>query len=119
MNAFRAALIAVCAALLLAAASAGAASHAKTQTCKVFSIPDGYVTSLKVTGATCAKGKQVALAYRSCRIHSGGVTGHCKAKVLGFTCKEGPRMSIPTEFDARVTCTKGSEKVVHTYQQNT
>jgi hypothetical protein len=119
MNAFRVALIAVCAALLLAAASAGAASHAKTQTCKVFSIPDGYVTSLNVTGVTCATGKKVALAYRSCRLHNGGVTGHCKSKVLGFTCKEGPRMSIPTEFDARVTCTKGSERIVHTYQQNT
>ena len=26
--------------------------------------------------------------------------------------------SIPTEIDARVTCNRGSQRIIHTYQQN-
>ena len=41
-------------------------------------------------------------------------------QVNGFSCKEGKRKAIPTEVDARVTCTEsGGKKVVFTYQQNT
>jgi hypothetical protein len=28
------------------------------------------------------------------------------------------RMSIPTEVDARVTCAKGAQRIVHTYEQD-
>jgi hypothetical protein len=76
----------------------------------------GYFTSLAVSGTTCATGKQVAIAYYHCRLRD-GVKGRCEGGVLGFRCTE-KRVSIPTEIDARVTCVKGSEKVVHTYQQD-
>lgn len=118
MNPWKTALAAAGAAALLAAAATGAGA-AGTKTCHPAKYPGtGYITSVKVTGVTCAKGNQVAVAYYRCRIKNGGVQGHCKAKVLGFTCKESARQAIPTEFDARVTCTKGHQKVVHTYQQN-
>jgi hypothetical protein len=38
--------------------------------------------------------------------------------VLGYSCSER-RNTIPTEIDARVTCRRGSKRVVYTYQQNT
>ena len=37
---------------------------------------------------------------------------------MHYRCKER-RESIPTEIDGEVTCTRGSRKIVHTYQQNT
>ncbi len=119
MNPRKTALAGICAAALLAVAANGAGA-AGTKTCHPAKYPGtGYITSVKVTAVTCAKGNQIAVAYYKCRVKAGGITGHCKTKVLGFTCKESARESIPTEFDARVTCTKGKEKVVHTYQQNT
>ena len=77
----------------------------------------GYFTSLTVSRTTCATGNKVAIAYYHCRLRN-GVKGRCEGGVLGFRCTE-KRVSIPTETDARVTCVKGSEKVVHTYQQDT
>ena len=77
----------------------------------------GYFTSLTVSGTSCATGKNVAIAYYHCRLRN-GVKGRCAGGVLGFRCIE-KRVSIPTEIDARVSCVKGSEKVVHTYQQDT
>lgn len=77
----------------------------------------GYFTSLTVSSTTCATGNKVAIAYYHCRLRN-GVKGRCKGGVLGFRCTE-KRVSIPTEIDARVTCVKGSKKVVHTYQQDT
>jgi hypothetical protein len=38
--------------------------------------------------------------------------------VLGYHCTEY-RQSIPTEIDSRVTCKRGTRRVVYTYQQNT
>jgi hypothetical protein len=78
---------------------------------------DGYFTSLLVTGTTCARGKEVALAYYRCRTKTGR-RGRCHRRVLRYTCRE-ERTSIPTEINARVTCRRGGAKVVHTYQQNT
>lgn len=77
----------------------------------------GYFTSLTVSSTTCATGNKVAIAYYHCRLRN-GVKGRCERGVLGFRCTE-KRVSIPTEIDARVTCVKGSERVVHTYQQDT
>ena len=92
---------------------------ASAGTCSAPKYPgSGYFTSLSVHGTSCATGKQLALAYRRCRIRHGGVKGRCPGGVMGYSCKE-KRTSIPTEIDARVTCVRGSRKVVHTYQQNT
>jgi hypothetical protein len=109
-------------AVLLAAACAvpagaqGSATAAKT--CHTPRYPgSGYFTSLNVKGTSCATGKKIALAYYHCRLRH-GKKGRCASKVLGYRCKE-TRNSIPTEIDARVTCTRGARKVTHTYQQNT
>lgn len=76
----------------------------------------GYFTSLTVTGVSCATGGKVAIAYYHCRLRH-GAAGRCQGGVLGFGCSER-RNSIPTEIDARVTCRKSGETVIHTYQQN-
>jgi hypothetical protein len=78
---------------------------------------NGYFTSLKVSRTSCATGRRVALAWYHCRTKH-GPAGRCHTQVLGFTCHE-KRVSIATQFDARVTCDKGRATVVHTYQQNT
>src|SRR3954470_20094523 len=104
------------AACALPTTAAGSATAATT--CHTPKYPgSGYFTWLSVKGTTCTTGKRVALAYYHCRLRH-GKAGRCTAKVLGYRCKER-RNSIPTEIDARVTCTRGARKVVHTYQQNT
>jgi hypothetical protein len=105
-------------AALLAAAACALPPAAHAATCRVPKYPgSGYFTSLSVSHTSCATGRKVALAYYHCRLRH-GVKGRCTSRVLGYSCKER-RESIPTEIDARVTCTRGSRKVVHTYQQNT
>ena len=107
-------------ALALAAMPAGASpiARAAEHGCSVPHYPGlGYFTSLKVSGTSCSTGSKLALAYYRCRTHS-GPKGSCHSTVLGFTCHE-KRVSIETEIDGRVTCTRASAKVVHTFQQNT
>lgn len=111
-----AAALAIGAAALPAGASptATAADH----TCSAPHYPGlGYFTSLKVSGTSCSTGGKLAVAYYRCRTHNGGARGTCHSKVIGFTCHE-KRVSDPTTVLGRVTCTRGSAKVVHTYQQN-
>jgi hypothetical protein len=104
---------------LLAAAACALPPAAHAATCHKPKYPGlGYFTSLSVKHTSCATGRKVALAYYHCRLRHGGIKGRCPGGVLGYSCKER-RRSIPTEIDARVTCTRGSRKVVHTYQQNT
>jgi hypothetical protein len=77
----------------------------------------GYFTGkIRVTNISCAYGKRFVVAYYKCRTKK-GPAGRCTSKVLGFSCKEH-RESIATEIDARVTCRRGTQRIVHTYQQN-
>jgi hypothetical protein len=76
----------------------------------------GYFSSLSVSSTSCSTGRKLALSYYRCRLKH-GASGHCTSRVEGFSCTER-RQSIPTEIDARVTCYRHREKVVHTYQQN-
>ncbi len=114
------ALLAVAAlASALAALPAGASPRARAadHSCRVPHYPGlGYFTSLKVSGTSCSTGSKLAVAYYHCRTHS-SARGTCHSSVMGYSCKE-KRVSIPTEIDGRVTCTRGSAKVVHTFQQN-
>ena len=106
-------LLAVVAALTFA----GGASAATT--CKPPKYPgSGYFTSLSVTKTTCSVGGKVANAYYKCRTAK-SVKGRCstKKKILGYSCRE-TRRSIATEIDGRVTCKRGSKRVVHSYQQD-
>ncbi|MBA3748662.1 MAG: hypothetical protein H0W96_14385 [Solirubrobacterales bacterium] len=121
----RAAAVSAC---LAVAGLAGTQSPAFAATCSVKSTkypnanPGGYFTSLKVTGVGCRSGKSLMVAYYNCRRKGGqGVSGRCKqSTVNGLRCRESRPASgnNGSEFNAKVTCTKGSKKVVHTYQQN-
>jgi hypothetical protein len=110
------ALLALSALLALQPTASGAS---RTRICDEPKYPgEGYFTSLTVKGARCATGSKLALAYYRCRIRAGGRKGRCTRTVLGYRCTE-KRNSIPTEIDARVTCKRPGQTIVHTYQQNT
>lgn len=116
----RAALVTVIvAAFSLPGALASASPVARAaHTCSPPHYPGlGYFTSLSVTGTSCATASKVAIAYYHCRTRH-GVAGRCSGGVLGFSCSEH-RNAIPTEIDARVTCRRRHETVIHTYQQDT
>jgi hypothetical protein len=117
------AIAALSAALTLAFASGVAASPRSSSiahgaaNCSPPRYPGtGYFSSLSVSGASCSTGRKLVLAYYHCRLKH-GAAGRCTSSVEGFRCSE-KRQSIPTEVDARVTCTRRHEKVVHTYQQD-
>jgi hypothetical protein len=107
------ALGAACAALPFVAAAPASAA-----TCG--SLPkypgQGYFTSLKATGISCSGAKDVMKAHYKCRTKH-GIKGKC-GRVNGWRCTE-KRVSISTEYNSRVTCKKGSRKVVYTYNQDT
>ena len=93
-------------------------SAAQAATCTPPKYPgSGYFTKLTVTHVSCATGKKFVVSYYKCRTKH-GVSGRCVSKVSGYSCKE-TRTTISTEIDAKVTCTNGSKKIVHYYQQNT
>jgi hypothetical protein len=106
-----------------ASGSAVAASAARTTTCRISgsdeSLGPTYVTYLGVSGGpTCAAGKTLVHAYYRCRIKQGGVTGHCSG-VERFRCSEHRYAVIAVQFDARVTCSRGRERILHDYTQFT
>lgn len=109
-------------ALLATAAVAAIPASASAATCKL--PPDGkgfgptYLLSLKTTKTGCSKGKAVVKAFHACAT-SHGPKGRCTKKVLGFACTERRGAAIPTQFDAKATCTKGKAKVDFTYTQFT
>jgi hypothetical protein len=110
----------------LAGAQAGAiaASAGTTHAARACAAPkypgSGYFTSLHVTRTSCRTGRKVALAHYRCR-RKHGVRGRCHHAVLHFHCKEHRPSSgqISTQYNSRVTCKRGSRRVVFTYQQNT
>jgi hypothetical protein len=82
-----------------------------------------YVTSLKVQGASCAKGEKVIKAYHQCRHQTGGPAGTCSDTLLGFKCKDGKRTGVPNvQYNATAKCHKvsnASKRVKSRYTQNT
>jgi hypothetical protein len=116
---------------VLAAGLIGAQSSvAKTFGCPnpkaTAGLKGGYFTELRVTGYSsksrgCRSGKRLVAAYDRCRRERGGNKGSCNNKTVnGLKCKERRPADLQsdTQINARVTCTKGSKKVRHTYQQN-
>ena len=100
------------------------ASAETTHAARACSPPDypgnGYFTSLRVEHTSCGNGRKVARAHYRCR-RAHGIRGHCHHAVRHFHCKEHRPASarIPTQYSSRVTCTRGSRRVVFVYQQNT
>lgn len=79
-----------------------------------------YVTSLKVSGTSCAKGKGVTLAFNKCRTEGGKPQGKCTRKVGNYTCTEKRYDAVPgVQYSSKVTCSWGQKRVFSTYTQNT
>lgn len=118
---FRSFALATALAALLATAFASGAAASPTanaaRTCgSLGSYPgQGYFTRLVVFHVSCATGKRVMRAHYRCRTRHGR-SGRCPS-VLGYHCTE-IRRSNPVEYQARVTCKRGSRKVIYNYQQN-
>lgn len=85
---------------------------------KTRSLGPTYTTALSVRNVSCAKGEALVEAYYACRKRNGGRRGRCGG-VSGYSCSERRYDSIPTQFSATATCTKGNKKVVHKYTQFT
>lgn len=79
-----------------------------------------YVTSLKVRGTSCAKGRGVTLAFNRCRTANGKAQGKCRRKVGKWTCREKRYDAVPgVQYSSKVTCAWGKKRVFGTYTQNT
>lgn len=116
------------AAALLTAALVTAASPAAARgatSCKLTThdqrhLGASYVTSLSVQGVSCAKGKEVTLAFNQCRTAKGKPQGKCKHEVMGYGCTEKRYDAVPgVQYSSKVTCVKGTKRVFSTYTQNT
>ena len=97
----------------------GAGPAAATKNCSPGSYPgSGYFTSLKVTGISCAGGRDVEKGHYRCRTKH-GVQGKCRS-FNGYSCSERRPASgrNKVEYNAKVTCKKSNRTVVYTYQQN-
>src|SRR4051794_28509640 len=78
----------------------------------------GYFAGLKVTGISCAGGRDVERGHYRCRTKH-GIQGKCPS-FSGWHCTEFRPASgrDKVEYNARVTCKKGNRRVVFAYQQN-
>jgi len=110
-------------AALVAVAVGGSAHAASSTTCDVRK--DGrklgttYVTSLKVSHVSCASAKKLVKAFHACRRANGGVKGRCTKRVSGYRCTERRGNTIPTQYSAKVTCTRSPRSVRFNYTQYT
>jgi hypothetical protein len=77
-----------------------------------------YLLKLSVSGTSCRNGKSLVRAYYDCRKRHGGRKGHCSG-ALGYRCSEHRFDTIPSQFSARVKCSKGGRRINHTYEQFT
>ena len=114
------ALAAASSCLAIGASASAEPTHA-AGSCSAPKYPgNGYFASLHVSHTSCGTGRKVARAHYKCR-RAHGIRGRCHHAVLRFHCKESRPASarIPTQYSARVTCTRGSRRVVFVYQQNT
>ena len=101
-----AALCATAAPAALAAAARSPQAHA-AGSCRVgnyYGYGYSYLTSIRVTNASCRVGRTVAKRH-----------GH----IRGWSCRRKKLDSSPVQYDARVTCHSGRRTVVWTYTQNT
>lgn len=76
-----------------------------------------YLLKLSVKGTSCSTGLRVEKAFQSCRRHTPGHTT-CKSRVLGYRCAQTVLDRSRTQYDARVTCKRGSRTVTFLYTQN-
>jgi hypothetical protein len=121
-------MAALLAAVFSQAGGASPVAHAATFTaCDISgqqqSLGASYVTSLKVQGVGCTKGKKVIRAYHQCRHHAGGPAGTCGRTLFGFKCHDGKRTGVPNvQYNATAKCHKvanSAKRIKSSYTQNT
>lgn len=102
----------------LAHYAAPAEAHGCSLAGRERSLGPTYTTSLSVRHTTCRTGYRVVSAFDACRKHH-GKAGHCRHRVLRFSCSENRFDQIPTQYDSRVSCRRGAARVKFTYTQFT
>lgn len=103
-----------------AAASTPTATAAKTchlTSSQQFHSGATYLLRLSVRRVSCASGLKVEKAFQSCRRATRGHTT-CRKPVSRYRCAQKILDSIKSQYDASVTCKRGSRKVAFTYTQN-
>ena len=103
--------------------SSGSTSSASLSSCdingKQQNLGASYVTTIQVAKVDCAQAEKVVVAYHGCRQKNGGAGGTCDTAVMGFTCTEGARQSVPgVQFNATADCRKGDAEIKSSYTQN-
>jgi hypothetical protein len=105
--------------LVVGAPSAAAASSCHLSSYEQRHLGTSYVLNVKVKKVGCSKAKKVVKAYHSCR-HQHGKAGRCAKKVSGgWKCSDKRFDAIPTQYDAKTTCKKGTARIFSTYTQFT
>jgi hypothetical protein len=77
-----------------------------------------YLVQLSVSGVSCSSGLAVEKAWQSCRRSTAGHKS-CRKSVSGYKCAQKVLDSSKTQYDAKVSCARGSRKVTFVYTQNT
>ena len=116
--------LAICVALSLLAAVPAAAeppTASASATCSVAgrerTFVASYVTKLSTRRVTCANARDFVRRYHRCRHRNGGRRGRCRG-VRRFRCEERRYNQQPgLSFDANVLCTRGSQRIRHTYTE--
>lgn len=76
-----------------------------------------YLVQLSVSGVSCSTGLKVEKAWQACRRRTAGRMT-CRKRVLRYSCKQSILAKSRTQYDARVTCKRGSRVVKFVYTQN-
>lgn len=116
------ALAAVCALATSLFATAGASASTPQElrtSCEQFRMGSTYITSLKQRSTKCSTAKKVARKFTQCRKDNGGANGRCNQTVAKYDCNEGKREGNNFQYNAKVKCARGGNKVVFTYTQQT
>ena len=117
------ALVSVCALAVGASVlTSGAAADDSSEkgpraSCEQFRLGSTYITSLKQKNTKCGNAKKVATKYTDCRKDNGGANGTCNETVAHYSCDEGKREGNKFQFNAKVHCNKGGNKVNFSYTQ--
>ena len=111
--------LALLAALAVVALAGAGTASAKSCSPAKYKSGEGYFTSLSVSGTSCAAGRTVQKHHYSCRVRNGGDDGRCNQRVDGYRCRERRPASgnNGVEYNASVSCSKGSRRVKFTYEQ--
>jgi hypothetical protein len=112
-------VLALCATAIAGCGGGGSDSSTSTtalSTCNINgrqqNLGASYVTSIQVSGVSCAQAEKAVVAYHHCRLANGGAGGTCKSPVQGLTCTESARECVPgVPYKALVECRTGTTEI--------